>query len=295
MEDRIFLTMTKKTLPVPAILIGSVVVLLAVDGYLIFAKKDRKDSLSPAVSQQHEAQAAPPEKRYGKPTRTPGCGKNSRSTTSDGMVWIPGGRFIMGSPEGVGNTNEHPQHAVIVNGFYMDTTEVTQADFSRVMGTNPSVTRDCARCPVGNVTWNEAMTYCNKLGKRLPTEAEWEYACRAKSTTTNYWGNDNAEKYAWFLENSGDKVHPVGQKKPNRFGLYDMVGNVWEWCSDGFDTTYYWNSSFQNPQGPDSGLYRVFRGGSWITNSASLRSAIRDGAVPEDQSQLFGFRCVCTP
>jgi formylglycine-generating enzyme required for sulfatase activity len=211
------------------------------------------------------------------------------------MVWIPDGRFKMGSPEGVGEANEHPQHTVMVNGFYMDTTEVTQAEYAKVMGVNPSYLKECPSCPVENVTWYDAMTYCGKLGKRLPTEAEWEYACRAGSTTMNYWGDDRNEKYAWYRENSEQKSHPVGRKKPNKFGLYDMIGNVWEWCSDCFDSTYYGKGSLQNPQGPDTGMHRVFRGGSFLNNVITLRSALRDGAVPEDQSDLFGFRCVCTP
>jgi formylglycine-generating enzyme required for sulfatase activity len=201
----------------------------------------------------------------------------------------------MGSPEGAGNTNEYPQHAVIVNGFYMDTTEVTQAEYTRVMNENPSHFKECPACPVENVSWDDAAAYCAKAGKRLPTEAEWEYACRAGSTALNYWGGDRNEKYAWFRENSEQKTHPVGQKKPNNFGLYDMIGNVWEWCSDWYDSTYYEKSPLHNPQGPDSTRHRVFRGGSWLNNVATLHSALRDAAVPDDPSDLFGFRCVCSP
>jgi formylglycine-generating enzyme required for sulfatase activity len=313
----------KKTPIVPAIITGFISLLLGFGGYFassMYAKYGRKAIVAPAISLQKEAPLAslsiasatkkntaptePPiaqhSARIGKPTSASAFSAKaqpSQTKALSGMVWIPGGRFVMGSPEGVGNTNEHPQHAVIVNGFYMDTTEVTQAEYTRVMGVNPSRFKENAACPVENVTWNDAMTYCRKVGKRLPTEAEWEYACRAGSTTLNYWGGDRNEKHAWYRENSEQINHPmaVGRKKPNKFGLYDMIGNVWEWCSDWFDSTYYEISPLQNPQGPDSGMHRVFRGGSWLNNVATLRSAIRDGAVPEDQSGLFGFRCVSTP
>jgi formylglycine-generating enzyme required for sulfatase activity len=274
-ENRIFWTMISKK---SMILVSIVALLLGLNGYLllkIYMPGDQKAVLSPADSPQQEAPVEP-------------CKDLS------GMVWIPGGTFTMGSPKGVGNTNEYPRHTVTVNGFYIDTTEVTQEKYSRVMGENPSLTKDCADCPVENVTWHDAMAYCRKTGKRLPTEAEWEYACRAGSAADNYWGRDSSEKYAWFRENAQDKIHPVGLKIPNNFGLHDMIGNVWEWCGDWFDSTYYEKSPLKNPHGPDTGMHRVLRGGGWLNNLSTLRSALRDGAVPEDQSDLFGFRCVCS-
>jgi formylglycine-generating enzyme required for sulfatase activity len=232
----------------------------------------------------------------GKGKNAPVSGKASaRTQARPGMVWIPGGKFLMGSPEGVGNLNEHPQHEVRVDGFYMDTTEVTQKQYKRVMGENPSHFKDCPTCPVENVTWHEARTYCEKMGKQLPTEAQWEYACRAGSASINYWTDTSAQDYAWYRDNSGQKTHPVGQKKPNNYGLYDMIGNVWEWCGDWFDSTYYEKKVSDNPKGPDSDMHRIFRGASWQSDPSVLRSAARDGAVPEDQSYLFGFRCVCQP
>jgi formylglycine-generating enzyme len=292
MEDRIFIYMTKKTLSVSAIIIGLSVLLLGLGGYLPFTKKA---ALSPVISRQRIVPVTPNKEGVGKPPESGNPAAHSPAKPLSGMVRIPGGKFIMGSPKGVGNTNEHPRHEVVVDSFYMDTTEVTQAEYTRVMGVNPSLTKECAACPVENVTWDDAVTYCRKVGKRLPTEAEWEYACRAGSTTMNYWGDDKNEKYAWFRENSEEKAHPVARKKPNKFGLHDMIGNVWEWCGDWYDSTYYEKSTLQNPRGPDSGMHRVFRGGSYLNNVITLHSALRDGAVPEDQSGLFGFRCACTP
>ena len=214
--------------------------------------------------------------------------------STSGMVWIPGGEFIMGSVERVNDENDHPEHTVIVDGVYMDTAEVTQAEYARVMGKNPSHFKGCPDCPVENVSWNDAMAYCNKVGKRLPTEAEWEYACRAGSMTKSYWGDDMNDALAWYGDNSEEKTHPVGQKKPNNFGLYDMIGNVWEWCSDWYDSTYYNRSPLHNPQGPDTGMHRVFRGGSWSSHAVILNCALRDYGVPESRGSLFGFRCVCS-
>jgi formylglycine-generating enzyme required for sulfatase activity len=291
MEDRIFVYMTKKTLLVPAIIIGLAVLLLWLGGYLPFT---HKAAVSPVISQQQIAPVTPDMEGVGKLPESGTHAMHSPAKPLPGMVLIPGGKFIMGSPKGVGNTNEHPRHEVVVDSFYMDTTEVTQAEYARVMGVNPSLSEVCAACPVENVTWDDAVTYCRKVGKRLPTEAEWEYACRAGSTTMNYWGDDRNEKYAWFRENSEEKVHPVAQKKPNKFGLHDMIGNVWEWCGDWYDSAYYSKNVLHNPLGPDSGMHRIFRGGSWLSDAPVLRSSSRDAGVPESRGNLFGFRCVCS-
>jgi formylglycine-generating enzyme required for sulfatase activity len=208
-----------------------------------------------------------------------------------GMRWIPGGTFRMGTTDGEGEFNEHPIHSVTLNGFFMDTTEVTQKENARVMGANPSYFKDCPDCPVENVTWTNAAAYCKKTGKRLPTEAEWEYAARGGSTSLYYWGDDMNGDYLWYTDNSAEKTHPVGLKKPNEYGLYDMIGNVWEWCNDWYDSTYYSKSPAQDPAGPQSARHRVFRGGSWLSNETSLHSAHRDGGVPESRGNLFGFRC----
>jgi len=206
-----------------------------------------------------------------------------------GMALIPGGTFMMGSNDG--ESDEKPVHQVTVNGFYMDKTEVTQAEYERVMGTNPSYFKGCPDCPVEKVIWYDAKEYCDKVGKRLPTEAEWEYAARAGSTTKYYWGNGAPDAYAWYNGNSESKTHPVGQKQPNAWGLYDMSGNVWEWCSDWYDLDYS-KSSSQNPQGPSSGEYRVLRGGLWGNLPVILRSAVRYRFAPDSRLIVSGFRCV---
>ena len=206
------------------------------------------------------------------------------------MVWIEGGTFMMGSNDG--SSDEKPVHQVTMSGFYMDKTEVTQAEYERVMGTNPSNFKGCPTCPVEKVSWHDAKAYCEKVGKRLPTEAEWEYAARAGTTTTYYWGNGSPDAYAWYNGNSGSKTHAVGQEQPNTWGLYDMSGNVWEWCSDWYDENYYSNSPSQNPQGASSGKSRVLRGGSWSCIGNYLRCAARGGDVPDARDSGGGFRCV---
>ena len=180
-----------------------------------------------------------------------------------GMVYVVGGTFQMGSNSG--NNDEKPNHPVTVSSFYMDKTEVTQAEYRKVMGKNPSKFSGCDDCPVENVTWKNANKYAKKVGKRLPTEAEWEYAARGgnKSKGYTYSGSNNLDAVGWYDNNSGSKTHPVAQKQPNELGLYDMSGNVWEWCSDWYDEGYYSGSPQSDPQGPNSRDYRVLRGVSF--------------------------------
>ncbi len=186
--------------------------------------------------------------------------------TPPGMVYVAGGTFQMGSNK---YSDEKPIHTVTISSFFMDKTEVTQGQYRKVMGKNPSYFSGCDDCPVEKVTWHDANVYAKKVGKRLPTEAEWEYAARGgvetngSSSQTKYAGSNNIKDVAWYEGNSGSKTHPVGQKDPNELGLYDMSGNVWEWCSDWYDSGYYKNSPKNNPKGPNSGTDRVLRGGSW--------------------------------
>ena len=213
------------------------------------------------------------------------------AASKSGMVWIPGGSFGMGSPEGEGAADEHPQHTVIVKGFYLDKTEVTQTEYEHVMGQNPSYFKDCPNCPVENVSWEGANEYCKKVGKRLPTEAEWEYAAKGGTQTKYYWGNEFDSNYAWYDKNSTHKTHPIAQKMANPFGLADMSGNVWEWCADWYDATYYRKNIADNPHGPDTGESRVLRGGSWGYGSYSLRCACRNWGNPSARTSYAGFRC----
>ena len=165
------------------------------------------------------------------------------------------------------------------------------------VGNNPSYFKDCEDCPVETVSWNEAQKFISKLNQiestkkyRLPTEAEWEYACRAGTTTVFSFGDevDKLDEYGWHVDNTEDQSHPVGKKKPNAWGLYDMHGNVWEWCQDWYSE--YPSNSVVDPKGPDKGEYRILRGGSWESVARSLRSANRDGGKPNDRYSDIGFR-----
>jgi formylglycine-generating enzyme required for sulfatase activity len=172
----------------------------------------------------------------------------------------------MGSNE---SDDEKPIHNVTISDFYMGKTEVTQAQWEAVMGDNPSYFKNCSSCPVESVSWDDIQIYLTKLNKltgksyRLPTEAEWEYAARGgvSSVGTLYAGANDANTVAWNNSNSSTKVHEVATKKANELGLYDMTGNVWEWCSDWYGS--YTASNQTNPTGVRSGTYRVLRGGSW--------------------------------
>jgi formylglycine-generating enzyme required for sulfatase activity len=220
------------------------------------------------------------------------------------LVLIRAGKFMMGSPDSEQGRkdNEGPQHEVVITRpFYMGVTEVTQAQYEAVMGTNPSQFKGPTN-PVEMVTWNDAVEFCRKLSEktrkavRLPTEAEWEYACRAGTKTRFSFGDSDSMlgDYAWCGSNSGGKTNPVGRKKPNPWGLYDMHGNVWEWCADWYGS--YSSGASTDPQGPGSGGQRVLRGGSWYyVESGYFRCARRNNFDPSRHYEYFGFRCARTP
>ena len=226
------------------------------------------------------------------------------------LVLIRPGKFMMGSPDSEEDHdfNEGPQHEVTISKpFYMGVTEVTQAQYEAVMGTNP-VTDDVPGFkgptnPVDSVTWDEAVLFCRKLsaktGKtfRLPTEAEWEYACRAGTKTRFSFGDSKSVlgDYAWHKGNSGETTHPVGQKKPNAWGLYDMHGNVWELCADWYGE--YPKGPVTDPSGPATASgKRVQRGGGWLDDDAVYyRCAYRCGSDPASRQGTDGFRCAMTP
>ncbi len=217
------------------------------------------------------------------------------------MVYVSPGTFLMGSHDGRGDEDEWPPHTVSVDGFLMDEYEVSRIEFERVMGYNSSTFKGCPSCPADNVTWYEAEEFCRKQGKRLPTEAEWEYACRAGTRTAFSTGTSISSREANF---NGSKPYgdaprgpfrgrptPVGTFEPNPWGLHDMHGNLWEWCADWYGKDYYKSSPSRNPRGPDEGEYRVVRGGAWISDGGSLRSANRIGYEPSVRMKIFGFRC----
>jgi len=226
-------------------------------------------------------------------------------------ILIPAGDFQMGSTI---YGDEKPIHTVHLDAYYIDKYEVTLAQYDTFCGatggTKPSDNgwgRDTR--PALVMAWDDARAYCAWAGKRLPTEAEWERACRAGTDTVYSFGNDPSllDKYAWYGSNSDGKTHPVGEKAPNAFGLYDMYGNVWEWCADWYDAGYYAVSPLNNPQGPASGSFRVVRGGAWhySVGPSALRSAYRGNIepkiVPPDNKPVdwpyatIGCRCARTP
>jgi formylglycine-generating enzyme required for sulfatase activity len=233
------------------------------------------------------------------------------TTNTFGMTFnmIPAGTFMMGSPESEADRQDiETQHPVTISkAFYMHTTEVTQGQWKEVMGTEPwkgkLFVKEGSNYPATYVSWHDAVAYCKKLSEkegktyRLPTEAEWEYACRAGTTTTWSFGGDEKElgDYAWYRDNAYDidekYAHQVELKKPNAFGLYDMHGNVYEWCHDYFEEDYYKQSPAKDPTGPTSGSFRVFRGGSWVNYTRS-RSAHRGGYGAVNRYYYGGFRLV---
>lgn len=217
------------------------------------------------------------------------------------MIFVKGGTFLMGSPDSDPDAcvDEKPQHQVTVGDFLIGKYPVTQRQWMEIMGSNPSYFKNCEDCPVENVSWNDVQEFLKKLnaknpGKnyRLPTEAEWEYAARGGQLSRGYRyaGSDDPDKVAWYWNNSGNKTHPVGDKAPNEIDLYDMSGNVWEWCEDWYHDSYdsapldgsAWTS------GGDSG--RVLRGGSWNCLTWFVRVALRDYLVPSSCSYDLGFR-----
>jgi len=219
-----------------------------------------------------------------------------------GFVWIPPGNFVMGSPLSEADRNiDEVQHTVtLTQGFWMGDHEVTQQDYQELIGSNPSSFKG-SNLPVESVSWNDAVEYCKKLTERersagritaqqayrLPTEAEWEYAARAESVETR---PGELGPIAWWFGNSDSQTHVVKQKVANAWGLHDMLGNVWEWCSD-----VYWaypTVSVIDPTGPSSGPLRVSRGGSWNENTKNVRSAGRLRDIPTSRGSDLGFRCV---
>jgi formylglycine-generating enzyme required for sulfatase activity len=220
-------------------------------------------------------------------------------TNSIGMklVWIPSGEFQMGSND---QDTEKPIHTVkISKGYFMGIYEVTQEQYQKVMGNNPSHFKGDDNLPVEQISWNEAVEFCKKLSQkegktyRLPTEAEWEYACRAGTTTAYSFGASDSQlgEYAWY---KGIQSHPVGALKPNAWGLYDMLGNVLEWCQDWYASDWYSKGSAENPLNESYGNKegRVLRGGCWAHDPTLCRVSSRDGGSPDYQFGFIGFRIV---
>ena len=214
------------------------------------------------------------------------------------MIEVEGGSFIMGSPDSDSDaySDEKPAHQVTLSSYYIGETEVTQALWQAVMGSNPSYFTGDMQRPVENVSWNDCQTFIKKLNEltgenfRLPTEAEWEYAARGgkESKGYKYSGSNTLGNVAWYESNSSSKTHPVKTKHPNELGIYDMSGNVWEWCSDRYSS--YFSSAQTDPIGPSSGSFRVLRGGSWGGGARGCRVACRYYNSPDYRESHLGFR-----
>jgi formylglycine-generating enzyme required for sulfatase activity len=254
-----------------------------------------------------------PQQESNAPAKTP---QTQQTGASAEMVSIPGGQFTMGDKDEPDAT----PHEVVVSPFLMDKYLVTQEHYQKLMGDNPSRWKAPTN-PIEQVRWSDAVKFCNARstaeglkpcynldtwecnfeanGYRLPTEAEWECACRAGTKTTYFFG-DNASQlgdFAWFEKNAGGHPQPVGQKKPNAWGLYDICGNLWQWCNDFYGVEYYAQSPKENPRGPKEGDSRVVRGGAWKFSGDNCRSGYRYNENPGYVDvcfgyDIYGFRCV---
>lgn len=215
------------------------------------------------------------------------------------MIAVKGGTFTMGATSEQGSdadSDEKPTHQVTLSDYCIGETEVTQELWQAVMGSNPSYFIGNLQRPVEYVSWNECQEFIKKLNQltgktfRLPTEAEWEYAARGGSQSQGYKyaGSNTIDDVAWYTNNSSSTSHPVKQKQPNELGLYDMSGNVWEWCQDWYDS--YSSTPQTNPAGPSSGSHRVNRGGSWGSNAGDCRVSNRDDNTPSNRNISLGLR-----
>ncbi|MBI9032237.1 SUMF1/EgtB/PvdO family nonheme iron enzyme [bacterium] len=239
--------------------------------------------------------------------------ENEVDLIPEDFVLVPAGTFIMGDTRGLGSSNELPTHQVTLSSFLIGKYEVTQGIYQGVTGTNPASNYGKgSNYPVCYVTWYDAVQYCNARsieegltpcynttnwscdfsanGYRLPTEAEWEFAARGGTSNPDYLysGSDDLNSVAWYNSNSGSTTHNVGTKTPNSLGIYDMSGNVWEWCNDWYGD--YSSSAQSDPVGPESGTGRVYRGGSWINITSFCRVAIRNSSSPTSSGYNIGFR-----
>ena len=237
-----------------------------------------------------------------KPKAKPAPRRNSSTTglsaelnkLINNMVYVSGGTFIMGGDD---SSDQMPTHSVTLSSYYICKYEVTQALWRAVMGSNPSNFKG-NNLPVENVSWYDCQTFIKRLNSytgrdfRLPTEAEWEFAARGGnySRHSKYSGSNNLDDVAWYIDNSNKRPHPVGTKQPNELGLYDMSGNVGEWCSD-WDGSYS-SYSQTNPTGPNSGSFRVHRGGFWRYNARYCRTPERSSKTPDYCVNYIGLRLV---
>ena len=270
----------------------SLVTIESVEDTVIVSVEPSGDSLVVAtVDKEGEVSTQP--LRENEPVDTmPGVIRLSVSGVTFDMVLVHAGSFTMGAKEDKNaNQDEYPNHRVcLTRDYYLAVTEVTQALFESVMGYTPSGNNHGGNYPVVQVSYNDSVAFCSRLTSmvgrqfRLPTEAEWEFAAQGVS------GTENIDEEAWFFGNSDNNPHPVAKKKPNALGLYDMLGNVWEWCSDWYGD--YSSGENKDPVGPSSGDLRVLRGGSWYYFAEYCRITNRNGRIPTYRSDNVGFRVV---
>ena len=259
--------------------------------------KKQKPATTQVAPKKHKSQSKPTKGGTVKRVATKASYSNGTLTVNGikyNMVWVEGGTFRMGATSEQGSDaydKEKPVHSVTLSGYYIGKTEVTQALWKAVMCSNPSRFKG-DNLPVEWVSWNDCQEFIRKLNAltgqnfRLPTEAEWEFACRGGNNSRGYKysGSNYIDNVAWYDGNSGKNTHPVATKLPNELGIYDMSGNVWEWCSDWYG--YYSSVAQTNPKGPYGGSDRVLRGGSWYTNARFFRSSYRDFSSPGDRGYL---------
>ena len=265
--------------------------------------RQRKTTAKKETQQRKTTQAAPKktqparQAQQQKPAATTSMPKVSLDDIMRNMVYVEGGTFTMGatSEQKKPDDDEKPTHRVSLSSFYIGKYEVTQALWKAVMGSNPS-RFEGDNLPVERVSWNDCQTFLRKLnamtGKnfRLPTEAEWEFSARGGNLSRGYQysGSKKIDDVAWYRNNSGSKTHNVGTKAPNELGIYDMSGNVWEWCQDWYGD--YHGYSQTNPTGPSCGANRVYRGGSWGSGAWLCRVAFRDNYTPGSRGNGLGLR-----
>lgn len=265
--------------------------------------KKQKPTTTQVAPKKHKSQSKPTKGGTVKRVTTKASYSNGTLTVNGikyNMVWVDGGTFRMGAtPEQDSDaySDEKPVHSVTLSSYYIGKTEVTQALWKVVMGNNPSYFKG-DNLPVEDVSWNDCQAFIRKLNSltgqnfRLPTEAEWEFACRGGNNSRGYKysGSNYIDNVAWYRDNSGGKTHSVATKLPNELGIYDMSGNVWEWCSDW--KGYYSSGAQIDPKGPYDGSSRVHRGGSWNCVAGICRSFTRDLYGPYGHSGTFGLRLV---
>lgn len=262
--------------------------------------KKQKPATTQVAPKKHKSQSKPTKGGTVKCVATKASYSNGTLTVNGikyNMVWVDGGTFRMGatSEQGSEISDEKPVHSVTLSGYYIGKTEVTQALWQAVMGSNPSYFEG-DDLPVEQVSWDDCQEFIRKLNSltgqnfRLPTEAEWEFACRGGNNSRGYKysGSNYIDNVAWYDGNSGDKTHPVATKSPNELGIYDMSGNVWEWCADWYGD--YSSGRQTNPKGPYDGSHRVFRGGSWNSIAWFCRSSFRYNFIPTDRISFLGLR-----